>query len=498
MTPTTTASTGFGVFSAAPTSTGVFGSTTPFGAISSASVPFGTSNTATTNNAGGFSFSGTTSNVFQASNPGANFGTSFGQMSAPTGFTQQGTQPMTVFGTNQATPQNPITSAQQAAQAEANRIVTAVTLPLIYRDERDAVLTLFNQLQAKWGVGKGFMAQSGPPVTFTPDNPFCKFKAIAYNALPTNRPEEGFVCLLLNKKADEIKAMTSPSFSELLHKEVIRVQELSVFIDSVNETGNSQCNVVIYVLEKSPSGQARKLTSTELLAALESPMSKNALTNLGVMNMAEKTEFSKTQLEQYLAVPPSGIDPLLWEQAKSDNPDPKRMVPVPMIGFEDLRQRMNSQRELQTGQICRLERMAQEATELERRCEQTRARVDEFRLKQQDMAHRVLNVMVAFEVNRKIGLGIQSEEETLKASLEEILNEMDVLNRGKLNELQASVKSIPRLEPQAATAEPVSEEVNELLMEQHRGISDLIKVMKEDMKKLDEIKKALTNPNPSI
>lgn len=51
------------------------------------------------------------------------------------------------------------------------------------------------------------------------------------------------------------------------------------------------------------------------------------------------------------------------------------------------------------------------------------------------------------------------------------MNEMDYLNRGKLNELQASVKSIPR-DSQAHTtaAEPVSEEVNQLLAQQHRGM----------------------------
>lgn len=77
---------------------------------------------------------------------------------------------------------------------------------------------------------------------------------------------------------------------------------------------------------------------------------------------------------------------------------------------------MNFQRDLQAGQVARLQKMAREAEELERRCEQARARVDEFRNKQQNLAHRVLKVMVAFEVNRKTGLGIQSEEETLKVS----------------------------------------------------------------------------------
>ena len=39
----------------------------------------------------------------------------------------------------------------------------------------------------------------------------------------------------------------------------------------------------------------------------------------------------------------SGIDKLIWEQAKKDNPDPKAMIPVPMIGFNELHRRTQCQ-----------------------------------------------------------------------------------------------------------------------------------------------------------
>ena len=41
----------------------------------------------------------------------------------------------------------------------------------------------------------------------------------------------------------------------------------------------------------------------------------------------------------------SGIDPLLWQQAKLDNPDPDRYIPVPMIGFKELQRRLRHQAE---------------------------------------------------------------------------------------------------------------------------------------------------------
>lgn len=39
----------------------------------------------------------------------------------------------------------------------------------------------------------------------------------------------------------------------------------------------------------------------------------------------------------------AGINPLLWQQAILDNPDPERLIPVPMIGFRELHRRLKFQ-----------------------------------------------------------------------------------------------------------------------------------------------------------
>ena len=38
-----------------------------------------------------------------------------------------------------------------------------------------------------------------------------------------------------------------------------------------------------------------------------------------------------------------GIDHRIWEQAKLDNPDPEKMIPVPMVGFTELHNRLKHQ-----------------------------------------------------------------------------------------------------------------------------------------------------------
>ena len=50
-----------------------------------------------------------------------------------------------------------------------------------------------------------------------------------------------------------------------------------------------------------------------------------------------------------------GIDARIWEQAKLDNPDPARMIPVPIVGFDELHQRLRLQEQQTSLHQARLE-----------------------------------------------------------------------------------------------------------------------------------------------
>lgn len=54
-------------------------------------------------------------------------------------------------------------------------LAAALSVPSIYGDERDNLLAKWNQLQAFWGTGSGFVNQN-TTVNFSPENPFCRFK----------------------------------------------------------------------------------------------------------------------------------------------------------------------------------------------------------------------------------------------------------------------------------------------------------------------------------
>lgn len=74
--------------------------------------------------------------------------------------------------------------AQQPGQAQPTQLfqqVTALSAPTLLGDERDSILAKWNQLQAYWGTGKGYYSNNNPPVEFTQENPFCRFKVILDN-----------------------------------------------------------------------------------------------------------------------------------------------------------------------------------------------------------------------------------------------------------------------------------------------------------------------------
>lgn len=54
-------------------------------------------------------------------------------------------------------------------------------MPMLYGDERDAIVAKLNQLQAVWGKGKAYYSADSPPLDLTAENPFCRFKVCSFD-----------------------------------------------------------------------------------------------------------------------------------------------------------------------------------------------------------------------------------------------------------------------------------------------------------------------------
>jgi nuclear pore complex protein Nup54 len=112
---------------------------------------------------------------------------------------------------------------------------------------------------------------------------------------------------------------------------------ITVHIDSIKALSDKKAQINIYVEEKSTtSNETRRILATELCSFLNQPTPKQQMGTLNVESCVALVLPDEDQLKEYLENSPKGIDPRMWKQAKADNPDSKKLIPVPMIGFQDV------------------------------------------------------------------------------------------------------------------------------------------------------------------
>ncbi|XP_022079496.1 nuclear pore complex protein Nup54-like [Acanthaster planci] len=496
---TTTAATGFGFGS-----TGGFGTST----TSAAGSAFGFGSTAPTTSSTGFGF-GTGFGGFGATKTTASslfggFGTNtsttssgfgLGGTSTSTGFggfgTGLGGGLSTGFGTQQQQQQ-----PQQGVGADLMSISSALLMPTIYGDERDAIIAKWNQLQAFWGTGKGYINQNSS-VPFTPENPFCRFKTVGYSVKPTSKDEDGLVILHFKKKEEEIRSLQQ-QLVDALFKILGSKPTLSVCVEDVKQLPDDKTEVIIYIQERSPTGLTRRIPASTAFGFFSQANIKTQLGSLGVVDMVPKLALSEAQIDAYLSTPPLGYDPRLWRQAKLDNPDPEKLVPVPMVGFHTLKSRLENQEQQTKQHQARLDMINQDTETLQHKQTTIQAKIAEYKRRHLELSHRVLRILVRQETQRKAGMAIQTEEEQLRTRLEGLQAELNAPTqmKGRLNEMMSQIRLHSHLPPgrgseQYALATEMQQEIRQHLKHQQEGLSHLIATIKSDLQDLKLIEQGL-------
>ncbi len=223
---------------------------------------------------------------------------------------------------------------------------------------------------------------------------------------------------------------------------------LKVSVDAVRPAaslGDSASEVVFQVQESNPqTGQSRKVPAHELQAFFSQPAQAQSLQRLGAEQVTPKLAFSAAEVKEYLNAPPKGIDPRLWKQAQMDNPDQKTLLPIPLIGFKALQQRILCQDTQSRLYQSRLHALQDALEDLRRRQQDATARLRDAKRRHLTLAHRVLHVLVRQEETRKVGFTVQPEEERLRVHLEALQAEMSAPTqfKGRLNELLSQVQSL--------------------------------------------------------
>ncbi|XP_011294698.2 probable nucleoporin Nup54 isoform X2 [Musca domestica] len=463
-TSTTTAPTlgGFGTFGTANTATSsapsLFGAantatSTGFGgfgatAATSQAPTFGGFGTSTGNTAGGFGGFGATSTTSTAPFGGfgtqtstggfGSFGTTFGKPATNTtvtpGFGGFGGNTGFMMGQQQQQPP-PISADEAFAQSIFN--------VSIYGDERDTIIAKWNYLQAMWGIGKSFYSQNAAPVDITPQNYLCRLKAMGYSRLPGKDNKMGLVALNFNKPLADIKAQQQQIITTLNGVFGNR-PNLQINIESSKECDEKKSQLVIYVEERSQlaPNDTKRILATDLANYLNQANVKGQLNNLGVSEVLALVLPDEDQLKEYLENPPKGVDPRMWRQAKLDNPDPTKFIPVPMIGFNDLKWRIKCQENETQTHTLYLRKVENDLAELRQRHTAATAKIMEYKRKLAELSHKILKIIVKQECTRKVGLALTPEEENLRSKLENMqaLISAPTQFKGRLSELLSQMR----------------------------------------------------------
>ncbi|KAM9820611.1 nucleoporin p54 [Neosynchiropus ocellatus] len=476
---------------------GGFGTTTTTAAAAGSTFSF-----ATPSNTTGGLFGGTQNKGFGFSS-GLGTGAATGTSGFGTGLGTTNLGCFGGFGVQPAQQQQGGVLGQQAQQqglsTQLYQQVTALSAPVLLGDERDSILAKWNQLQAYWGTGKGFYSNNNPPVDFTLENPFCRFKAVGYSCVPVSKDEDGLVVLVLNKKEADVR-LQQQQLVESLHKILGSNQMLSVNVDGVRARPSDQTEVIIYVVERSPNGTSKRIPASTLFTYLEQANVKVQLTQLGVIMSVTRTELSPAQLKQLLQTPPAGVDPIIWEQAKVDNPEPEKLIPVPMVGFKELLRRLQIQEQMTKQQQTRVDIVSNDISELQKNQATTVAKIAQYKRKLMDLSHRVLQVLIKQEIQRKSGYAIQVDEEHLRVQLDTIQSELNAPTqfKGRLNELMSQIRmqnhfGAVRSEERYSVDADLLREIKQHLKQQQDGLSHLISVIKDDLEDIKLIEHGLSD-----
>ncbi|KAM4708415.1 nucleoporin p54 isoform 2-T2 [Discoglossus pictus] len=501
-TPKTTASTGFGFGAATTTASTGFGG--GFGGFGAATTTAGTGSafsfTAPTN-------TGTTGLFGATQNKGFGFGTGFGGTATNTGLGTSlgGGLGFGGFNTQQQQQQTALGGLfNQPVQntAQSNQLIntaSALSAPTLLGDERDAILAKWNQLQAFWGTGKGYFNNNIPPVEFTQENAFCRFKAVGFSCIPNNKEEDGLVALVFNKKENDVRSLQQ-QLVESLHRVLGSNQTLTVNVEGVKTMPDDQTEVVIYVVERSLNGTSRRVPATTLHSYFEQANTRANLQQLGVTLTMARTELSPAQIKQLLQNPPAGVDPIIWEQAKVDNPDPEKLIPVPMVGFKELLRRLKVQDQMTKQHQSRLDIISEDIGELQKNQATTMAKIAQYKRKLMELSHRVLQVLIKQEIQRKSGYAIQAEEEHLRVQLDTIQCELNAPTqfKGRLNELMSQIRmqnhfGAVRSEEKYYVEADLLREIKQHLKQQQEGLSHLTGIIRDDLEDIKLIEQGLND-----
>ncbi|CAF0749343.1 unnamed protein product [Didymodactylos carnosus] len=430
---------------------------------------------------------------------------------------QPATQPFAGFPSLQSQPQFPGQIQQPPQQQVYNRddvLITSLTTPRLFNDERDDLILKWNILQVFYGTGKTFCHQGIYEVD--DKSAYHAFKTYSYSVRPRTRDEDGLVALILNQKiADVIKV--KDKIIENLHRLFNNNPNCLIELEGLSPLADDKTQMLIVVSEKQPGSLSTKKAKasdvvnhlnppqqTQSLSTLSTNNTRQHLESLGIVQIFARTDLTDEEYKQYLDVTPAGLTGFIWEQAKNENPKPQLLLPVALVGVKALRDRMKQQFIEYDGQKQELINIRQQIRSVKDQCETFRLTMKRYQTNLLEYSHRILKAIIQFEIRRRQHESkLTSNEIQLWTSISPLIS-YSSLNPSKM--LDIRIKDLLmqiRMNPQIlktinwtslATSTLDNEKletIKDILHEIHRGIKNIVEIVQNDRQTLLRIDERL-------
>lgn len=216
---------------------------------------------------------------------------------------------------------------------------------------------------------------------------------MGYSRLPGKDNKLGLVAMILNKPETEVEAQKTQIITNL-SAIFGNKPNLQINIESLKMLEKNKTQIVIFIEEKSLHipNETKRILATETANYLNQPTIQNQLAGFGVIEIVPLVLPDDDQLKEYLDNPPKGVHPRMWQQAITENPDPKQLIPVAMLGFNELKWRIQCQEQETEAHSLYLRKLEKDLAEMKQKNVATTARILERKRKLAELTHNILKV----------------------------------------------------------------------------------------------------------
>eukprot|EP00571_Detonula_confervacea_P017759 CAMPEP_0172311774 /NCGR_PEP_ID=MMETSP1058-20130122/15766_1 /TAXON_ID=83371 /ORGANISM="Detonula confervacea, Strain CCMP 353" /LENGTH=457 /DNA_ID=CAMNT_0013025061 /DNA_START=12 /DNA_END=1385 /DNA_ORIENTATION=+ len=194
----------------------------------------------------------------------------------------------------------------------------------------------------------------------------------------------------------------------------------------------------------------------------------------------------------HLSMPkPPHISNQVWNEALARNPDPKELVPVPLVGAPALHSRIVSQQEKANALATHARKLRETLQFLEKAARCSKDSIRHSNSEQEALRRRLLEIMKKVEIVRCIGQPTQRAEAEAQQRLGEIMKQTNMVGRS-LADLEERGKQQARAwRMRGATMEPQHSEVGSVPLQEEdkRALFNVLNDQRLGMERLGHIVK---------